>query len=289
MSHTLPARLPVLALLSALVSGCASPTPVSPARTMQQSLAAEPAPAPAPVAAQAPAATAHAHVHAPAATPAVAAPASASASRSQASLPVPVGAQRYSLSWDGQLEGSGVRTLTCADAVCTYRTEAQVPGVATLSETSRFSWRDGRVRFAHYERNLQLLFFPQQVHIHREDDGSFSSTRKGKSRRYAGRDDAVDLLSLEIQLRADRMAGRAPRASYPLADVKGITEVSLTRLADETLSVNGASRKTEVYERRDGQRVTTLWLDPAQAFLTVQIVHRDGAETYRMIWQGTAG
>lgn len=205
-----------------------------------------------------------------------------------ATLPVAANAQRYLLSWDGQLTGTAVRRLSCQHASCTFRTDAQVPGLATLTEESRFQWRHDRVVFQRYQRDLQLLLFPQSVSIVREADGQFVTQRKGKTRRYPGQDDAVDLLGLEVQLRADRLAGKTPKASYALAEVKGITPVSLTRRDNVTLTLNGKAWGTEVYERRDGQRLTTLWLAPDLGFVPVQIVHQDGPETYRMIWQGTA-
>lgn len=215
------------------------------------------------------------------------APATTPATHASAAFPLPTGGQRYRLSWDGQMEGSATRLLSCgSDNNCSYQTEGSVPGLATLQETSRFAWQGGRVRFQRYERSLQFLFFPQQLVIERQDDGSIHSVRKGIERSYPGRDDLVDLMGLELQLRADLQAGREPQASYGIADVKGITEVSLTRLADETLTLAGASHPTRVYERRDGDRLTTLWLDPRQAWLPLQIVHHDGNETYRMVWLG---
>lgn len=202
-------------------------------------------------------------------------------------FPLPTNSQRYRLSWDGQMEGTATRLLSCtSDSNCSYQTEGNVPGLATLQETSRFTWQADHVHFQRYERNLQFLFFPQQLVIERQTDGSIRTLRKGVERSYAGRDDLVDLMGLELQLRADLQAGRDPLASYAVADVKGITEVSLSRLPDDTLTLAGNTCMTRVYERRDGDRVTTLWLDPAQAWLPVRIVHRDGNETYRMEWLG---
>lgn len=267
--------MPALLMLS-LLPGCAT-------------LAGEPAPGlldAAPVESAAAPAAAPAQEGTPPAAAEDAARASAEP-HDDTAFPLPTGGHRYRLSWDGQMEGTATRLLSCArDNNCSYQTEGSVPGLATLQETSRFAWQSGRVRFQRYERNLQFLFFPQQLVIERLDDGSIHTQRKGIERSYAGRDDLVDLMGLELQLRADLQAGREPPASYAVADVKGVTDVSLSRLPDETLTLAGSTRQTRVYERRDGDRVTTLWLDPAQAWLPIRIVHRDGGETYRMEWLG---
>jgi len=202
-------------------------------------------------------------------------------------MPLPLTKERYHLSWDGKLEGDATRSLSCKATQCRYETHASVVGLASFSEISDFQWAHGQVEFQRYERTLQLLF-KQVARIEKQADGSIRSERRGKVYQYAGKAGLVDILNIEVQLRADRLANRAPKASYPLADSKGISAISLHREADETLTVAGKARHSEVYVRQDGKRKTTLWLDPAQAFLPLQIIHQDGAETYRMIWLGDA-
>lgn len=202
-------------------------------------------------------------------------------------MPLPQTKERYHLSWDGKLEGDATRSLSCKETQCRYETHASVVGLASLSEISDFQWAHGQVEFQRYERTLQLLF-KQVARIEKQADGSIRSERRGKVYQYAGKPGLVDILNIEVQLRADRLANRAPKASYPLADSKGISAISLHREADETLTVAGKARHSEVYVRQDGKRNTTLWLDPAQAFLPLQIIHQDGAETYRMVWLGDA-
>lgn len=205
-----------------------------------------------------------------------------------AALPLPRGSQRYHFSWDGQLDGEATRSLSCQQNLCSLRSDASVPGVATLQESSRFQWLGGEVRFESYQRNLQLLFFPQTLSITRLPDGQIQAERKGKVRTYPDQPGLIDTLSLEAQLRADLVLGGKPRASYVIADSKGATPVTLAELPGETLAVAGKARATRVFRRQndDGSRITTLWLDPAQAFLPLQIIHRDGAETYRLTWTG---
>ena len=202
-------------------------------------------------------------------------------------MPLPQTKEHYHLSWDGKLEGDATRSLSCKATQCRYETHASVVGLASFSEISDFQWAHGQVEFQRYERTLQLLF-KQVARIEKQADGSIRSERLGKVYQYAGKAGLVDILNIEVQLRADRLANRAPKASYPLADSKGISAISLHREADETLTVAGKARHSEVYVRQDGKRKTTLWLDPAQAFLPLQIIHQDGAETYRMIWLGDA-
>lgn len=219
--------------------------------------------------------------------PARASAASPAATPAGATLPLPTGSQRYRFSWDGQLEGDATRSLSCQQQVCTLRTDASVPGMATLTESSRFQWRDGQVHFEDYQRNLQLLFFPQSVRISRQG-GQVVTERKGKARSYPDAPALIDTLSLEAQLRADLVRGGKLRSSYTLAEVKGPLEVSLEELPQEKLALAGRELNTRVFRRSnaDGSRETTLWLDPAQAFLPVQVIHKDEGNTYRLTWTG---
>lgn len=205
-----------------------------------------------------------------------------------AELPLPRGSQRYRFSWDGQLEGEAVRSLSCQQNLCSLHTDASVPGVATLQESSRFNWQAGSVKFESYERTLQLLFFPQSVRITRLPDGQIQTERKGKVRSYPDQPGLIDTLSLEAQLRADLVLTGKPESTYLVAENKGAASVTLEELPGEALTLAGKSRPTRVFRRHndDGTRITTLWLDPAQAFLPLQIIHKDGAETYRLVWTG---
>lgn len=212
---------------------------------------------------------------------------SASTTPSSSDLPLPAGSHRYRFSWDGQLEGDATRSLSCQQNLCTLRTEASVPGMASLSESSRFQWQDGQVHFEDYQRSLQLLFLPQNVHISRQG-GQIISERKGRIRSYPDSPELIDTLSLEAQLRADLVRGGNPRSRYVLAEAKGPVEMALEELPQEKLSVAGRELNTRVFRRRnaDGSRETTLWLDPAQTFLPVQVIHKDEGNTYRLIWTG---
>ena len=255
--------------ISQMLSGCSDDLPLAPAPSA--GIAGEALSAPAPTTA----------------TASVTAPATVTTSVVSDTIPLPQTKERYHLSWDGKLEGDATRSLSCKETQCRYETHASVVGLASLSEISDFQWAHGQVEFQRYERTLQLLF-KQVARIEKQADGSIRSERRGKVYQYAGKPGLVDILNIEVQLRADRLANRAPKASYPLADSKGISAISLHREADETLTVAGKARHSEVYVRQDGKRKTTLWLDPAQAFLPLQIIHQDGAETYRMVWLGDA-
>ena len=205
-------------------------------------------------------------------------------------LPLQPGSHRYHFQWDGQLAGDAVRTLSCEARQCRLHTEASVPGMATLQETSHFSWQHHDVVFGDYERTLQLLFFPQVVKLSRGPDDTIIAERKGKVRTYPASPGLLDALSLEAQLRADLIADGKPRAQYLMADAKGTTVVQLEELPPETLTVGERPLETRVFRRRnaEGSRITTLWLDPAQQFLPIRITHQDGSETYRLNWLARA-
>lgn len=204
-------------------------------------------------------------------------------------FPLANSSHRYRFSWDGNLSGEATRNLNCQQQQCSLVTTASVPGIGSLDERSQFSWQDGRVEFEHYQRQLQLLFFPQSVRIVRGGEGQITTTdRKGRSRQYADQAGLIDSLSLEAKLRSDLVLTDKVQTEYALAEVKGVTALTLTELPTETLELAEQRLNVRVFQRRnaEGNRITTLWLDPKQQFLPVQIIHQDGAETYRMTWLG---
>lgn len=232
---------------------------------------------------------------APRATAAAAAPAARvseahepAAAEAAGPFPLPQGAHRYRFDWDGHLEGSATRTLSCQQETCTLRTEASVVGVASMTESTRFSWQGERIRFEQYDRKLQLLFVPQVARITRQNNGLIRTERKGKTRTYKDSPTLVDALGLEVQLRADLVRTGSIRKQYTVADTKGPVDVVIEELPKEKLTIAGKSMEARVFRRRseDGTRVTTLWMDPAQAYLTVQALHRDEGNTYRLNWLG---
>lgn len=222
------------------------------------------------------------------ATPPTSALASAPAAPVDAGAPLASGSHRYHFEWDGQVSGTAVRSLLCEQQRCRLHSEASVPGIATLQETSQFDWQDGQVVFGDYVRTLQVFLFPQVVKLTRGADGNIQAERKGKVRRYPAQAGLLDPLTLEAQLRADLMRDGKPRSRYLLADVKGVKTVKLEELPRETLTVAGQKVPTRVFRRQneEGNRVTTLWLDPQQQFLPIRILHRDGVETYHLHWLG---
>lgn len=203
-------------------------------------------------------------------------------------FPLTPASHRYHFSWDGNLSGDATRSLSCQQQACTLHTVASVPGIGSLDERSQFRWHDDRVQFDSYQRQLQLLFFPQSVRIARSGDAVMTVDRKGKERQYPDQPELIDSLSLEAQLRSDLVRTGKAQAQYLLADTKGVTALTLTELPEETLTVAEQKIAVRVFQRRnaEGTRITTLWLDPKQQFLPVQITHQDGRETYRMLWQG---
>ena len=221
---------------------------------------------------------------------ATAAPAPAATAKT-VGFPLAASSHRYRFSWDGNLSGDATRSLSCQQQACSLHTEATVPGIGSLNERSQFSWREGKVEFENYQRQLQLLFFPQTVRIQRAGDGQVVTTdRKGKVRQYPDQADLIDTLSLEAQLRSDLTLTGKAQTQYLMADTKGVTALTLNELPTETLTVAEQKIAVRVFQRRnsEGTRITTLWLDPKQQFLPVQITHQDGAETYRMLWLGNA-
>ena len=221
---------------------------------------------------------------------ATAAPAPAATAKT-VGFPLAASSHRYRFSWDGNLSGDATRSLSCQQQACSLHTEATVPGIGSLNERSQFSWREGKVQFENYQRQLQLLFFPQTVRIQRAGDGQVVTTdRKGKVRQYPDQADLIDTLSLEAQLRSDLTLTGKAQTQYLMADTKGVTALTLSELPAETLTVAEQKITVRVFQRRnsEGTRITTLWLDPKQQFLPVQITHQDGAETYRMLWLGNA-
>ena len=204
------------------------------------------------------------------------------------SNPLPEDAHRYRFSWDGNLSGSAERRLNCQANQCEFKMEASVPGLATLTESSRFRWQQGQAQFSHYERKLQLLFFPQVMTIHRPASGPIQVNRRGKTSSYENMPNLLDAMGLELQLRADLLHKGKPAKAYLLADSRDIREVRIVEKAAQTIKIADQDIQARVFTTTsDGNgRTTTIWLDPKQEFLPLQITHVDGNNTYRLEWLG---
>ncbi|MDZ4297691.1 MAG: DUF3108 domain-containing protein [Moraxellaceae bacterium] len=204
------------------------------------------------------------------------------------SNPLPEDAHRYRFSWDGNLSGTAERRLSCQSSQCEFKMEASVPGLASLTESSRFNWQKGQAQFSHYERRLQLLFFPQVLSIHRPESGPIRVNRRGKASSYENMPNLLDAMGLELQLRADLLQKGKPAQAYLLADSRDIREVRIVEKAAQNIKVAGQDIQARVFTTTsDGNgRTTTIWLDPKQEFLPLQITHVDGKETYRLEWLG---
>lgn len=196
---------------------------------------------------------------------------------------------RYRFSWDGNLSGNATRTLSCENDRCEFTMRASVPGLATLTERSRFRWQADRVQFNDYERRLQLLFVPQVLTIQRPaGNGPVLSNRRGRAYQYDNHPELVDAIGLELQLRQDLLRLGRPATLYRLADSREVREVRFQEQAGETLTINDRALPARVFvtHNGDGSRETRVWLDPQRGFLPLQILHRDGRETYRLEWLG---
>ncbi len=202
--------------------------------------------------------------------------------------PLPEDAHRYRFSWDGNLSGSAERRLSCQNNQCVFKMEASVPGLASLTESSRFRWQQGHAQFSHYERRLQLLFIPQVVTIQRPETGPIRVSRRGKASNYDNAPNLLDAMGLELQLRADLMRSGKPAKAYQMADTRGVREVRIVEKTAEKIKVGGQDIQARVFATTsDGNgRATTIWLDPKQEFLPLQITHVDGSNTYRLEWLG---
>lgn len=204
------------------------------------------------------------------------------------SNPLPEDAHRYRFSWDGNLSGSAERRLNCQANQCEFKMEASVPGLASLTESSRFRWQQGQAQFSHYERRLQLLFFPQVLTIHRPASGPIQVNRRGKTSSYENMPNLLDAMGLELQLRADLLHKGKPAKAYLLADSRDIREVRIVEKAAQTIKIADQDIQARVFTTTSdvNGRTTTIWLDPKQEFLPLQITHVDGNNTYRLEWLG---
>ncbi len=205
-----------------------------------------------------------------------------------AESPLPEDAHRYNFSWEGNLSGSAIRRLSCQTNQCEFKMDAAVPGLATLTESSRFQWQQGQAQFSHYERRLQLLFFPQVLTIHRPAGAPIQVNRRGKISSYENAPNLLDAMGLELQIRADLLQKGNVAKSSRMADARGIREVTITEKAPEKIRIAEQDIQARVFvtSSESNGRTTTIWLDPKQAFLPLQITHVDGKDTYRLEWLG---
>jgi hypothetical protein len=203
------------------------------------------------------------------------------ASASQAFAMSPFQAN-YQFSYNGKNMGSATRTLSQAGNNWTYVFSAKAGGVASASETSRFTFSNGKISSSSFSRTSKILVHNNSMNIKFNPSSKTISTKKDdKVRSFAWQAGVLDELNAELQLREDLKAGGL-KSSYLIADAKEVEARRFIKSGTERVTTNYGTFDTVkvILKPSKPNRSTTFWLAPKLDYLPVKVTHQDGKTSY---------
>lgn len=110
----------------------------------------------------------------------------------------------YQFSYNGKNMGSATRTLTKSGNNWTYVFAAKAAAIASATETSHFTFNNGKISSSNFSRSSKVLVHNNTMSIRFNPSSKTISTKKDdKARSFAWRDGALDELNAELQIRED--------------------------------------------------------------------------------------
>ena len=110
----------------------------------------------------------------------------------------------YQFSYNGKNMGSATRTLSKSGNNWTYVFAAKAGGIASATETSRFTFNNGKIGSSSFSRSSKVLVHNNTMSINFNPSSKSISTKKDDEKRsFAWRADVLDELNAELQIRED--------------------------------------------------------------------------------------
>ena len=198
---------------------------------------------------------------------------------------LPTFSATYDFNLDNKLSGKATRTLSRVGDQYHYEFSAKASFASAL-ETSDFEFDGKQVRSLSY-RNRKQVFFRSRENTVRFDWNSKQAhtVHNDAGRDYAIRDDVLDPLNLEIQLRHEMQEGGKLKGEFWLGDVKGQHSVSFEINGTERIKTPYGVLDTIKVRRAhdDPGRVTQFWLAPSLDYLPVRFLQQDDGAVYTLL------
>ncbi len=197
----------------------------------------------------------------------------------------------YQFSYNGKNMGSATRTLSQTGNNWNYVFSAKAGGIASASETSRFTFINGKIGSSSFSRTSKILVHNNTMNIRFNPSSKIISTKKDdKSRSFAWQAGVLDELNAELQLREDLKAGGL-KSSYLIADAKEVEARRFIKQGTEKVSTQYGTFDTVkvILKPNKPNRSTIFWLAPKLDYLPVKVTHQDGNTSYGLSLTGYKG
>ena len=212
------------------------------------------------------------------------------ASASQAFAMSPFQAS-YQFNYNGKNVGSATRSLSQSGNNWTYAFTAKAAGMASASETSRFSFSNGKISSSSFSRTSKILVHNNTMSIRFNPSAKTINTKKDdKTRSFAWQAGVLDELNAELQLREDLKASGL-KSSYLIADAKEVEARRFVKSGTERVTTSFGTFDTVkvILKPSKPNRSTTFWLAPKLDYLPVKVTHQDGKTSYGLSLTGYQG
>lgn len=197
----------------------------------------------------------------------------------------------YQFTYNNKGMGSATRTLSQQGNNWTYNFTAKAGGIASASETSKFSFANGKIGSQNFSRTSKILIHNNTMNINFNPNSKTISTQKDdKARSFAWQAGVLDELNAELQVREDLKNGSL-KTSYPLADAKEVENRRFVKQGNEKIKTSYGTFDTVkvVLEHGKPDRNTIFWLAPKLDYLPVKVSHVDGKTSYGLLLTSYTG
>ena len=191
----------------------------------------------------------------------------------------------YQFSYNGKNMGSATRTLSKSGNNWTYVFAAKAGGIASATETSRFTFNNGKIGSSSFSRSSKVLVHNNTMSINFNPSSKTNSTKNDdKKRSFAWRADVLDELNAEVQIRED-LKNSGLKTNYYIADAKESEGRKFVKQGSETISTKYGSFNTitVVMKHSKPGRETIFWLAPKLDYLPVKVSHVDKKTSYGLL------
>lgn len=197
----------------------------------------------------------------------------------------------YQFQYNGKNMGTATRTLSHSGNNWTYVFAAKAGVIASATETSHFTLNGHQIVSNNFSRSSKILAFNNTMSIKFNPTSKTINTMKDKeARSFAWKTGVLDELNAELQIRED-LKSNGLKASYPLADAKGIDQRQFVKQGSETIKTNYGTFNTVkvVIKHSKPGRETIFWLAPKLDYLPVKVTHKDKENSYGLMLTGYKG
>ncbi|KHO15986.1 hypothetical protein NT90_07915 [Acinetobacter baumannii] len=197
----------------------------------------------------------------------------------------------YQFTYNNKGMGSATRALSQQGNNWTYLFTAKAGGIASASETSKFSFANGKIGSQSFSRTSKILIHNNTMNINFNPSNKTISTKKDdKARSFAWQPGVLDELNAELQVREDLKNGSL-KSSYPLADAKEVENRRFVKQGNEKVKTSYGTFDTVkvVLEHGRPDRSTIFWLAPKLDYLPVKVSHIDGKTSYGLLLTSYSG